>query len=80
MIDIDVLTESYLILKEYVPARDRPAAADHLVSSLVDMSIDERDLKKFAAVDAYLTRALEDYIEDEDEDVDEDNVDDFEDD
>ena len=80
MIDIEVLTEAYLVMKEYVPARDRQTAADHLIGSLSDMSIDDRDLRKFAAVDTYLKRAIEDFLNDDDEEIEEDDVDDYEDD
>ena len=47
-VDLDVLTETYLIMKEYVPAKDRQAAADQLIGNLVDMGIADPDFKKFS--------------------------------
>jgi len=67
-IDVDVLIDMYTTLKEYIPAKERQAAADHVVSGLVD-SVSERDLKEFSLVDNYTKRAAEEYIiEDEDDD------------
>lgn len=80
MIDIEVLTETYLIMKEYVAAKDRQAAADHLFSTLMDMSIEFKDLKEFAAVDSYLSRSIEEYLGEEDEEIEEDDFDGYEDD
>ena len=67
-IELDVLVETYNVLKEYVPTRDRQAAADHLVGNIIDIGLSESDLKKFAATDAYLKRAMEDYLDDFDGD------------
>jgi hypothetical protein len=66
-VDLDVLTETYLIMKEYVPAKDRQAAADQLIGNLVDMGIADPDFKKFSSTDSYLKNASEDYLDDEDE-------------
>jgi hypothetical protein len=77
-IELDVLVESYSVLKEYVPSRDRQAAADHLVGNIIDIGLSDSDLKKFAATDAYLRRAMEDYLDDFD-DSDDDDYDDYDD-
>ncbi len=68
-IEIEVLTEAYVILKQYIPAKDRQEAADNLMSALVDM-VGDHELKEFGAVDSFLTRALKEYLVD-DEDYDE---------
>jgi hypothetical protein len=80
MIDVGVLSEAYLIMKEYVPAKDRQTAADHLISSLVDMSIDDRELRKFAATDSYLERSIDEYLGKDEDEIDPDDFDDYEDD
>ena len=67
MIEVDTLSEVYLTLKEYINARDRQAAADQLLSSLVDLSVSEQDLKEFCATDKYLKQSYEDYFQDADE-------------
>jgi hypothetical protein len=68
-IDIEVLTESYTILKQYVPVKDRQEAADNLMSVLVDL-LSDNELKEFGATDAPLARALKEYVQEEDNDYD----------
>ena len=66
--NIEVLSETYLILKQYIPSKDRQEAADNLMGLLVDMLSDD-DLKEFGATDSTLTRAMKEYvIDDEDSD------------
>ena len=68
--DIEVLTEAYSILKQYIPQKDRQEAADNLMSVMVDM-LGDQDLKELGAVDSSLTRALKEYATtDEDEEID----------
>jgi hypothetical protein len=77
-IDVEVLCETYGVMKEYISSKDRQAVADHVFSILSDSDgITEKDLKVFAGCDSYLQRACADYFED-DEEVDEDDVDSFE--
>ena len=80
--NIDVLSEVYSIMKEYVPSKERQAAADSLVSVLVDY-LDDKDLKEFTSYDNYLARSMVEYggdsgqdEEDEEEDYDYENYDD----
>ena len=78
MIDVEVLCETFGVLKEYINSKDRQAAADHLFSILSDMDgISEKDLKVFAGCDGYLQKACEEYFHD-DEEIDEDDVDAYE--
>jgi uncharacterized protein YqeY len=67
-IDVEVLSELYTILKQYIPQKDRQEAADNLMSVMVDM-LGDQELKEFGGTDSVLTRALKEYVE---EDVDED--------
>lgn len=67
-IDLDVLIETYTILKQYIPSKDRQEAADNLMSVLVDLLSDDQ-LKEIGVVDAPLSRALKEYVtEEENED------------
>ena len=66
-IEIDTLIETYTILKEYIPAKERQAAADNLVSMLVD-TLSDREIREFGGIDGYTKRSLEEYIGDDDED------------
>jgi len=67
-IDVDVLSEMYTILRQYIPQKDRQEAADNLMSVMVDM-LGDQELKEFGGTDNTLKRALKEYSsEDEDED------------
>lgn len=69
--DVDVLSEVYTILKQYIPQKDRQEAADNLMSVMVDLLNDE-ELKEFGSTDSALGRALKEYAGDsDDEDYDE---------
>ena len=70
-IDVEVLSELYTILKQYIPSKDRQEAADNLMSVMVDM-LGDKELKEFGATDAILKRALKEYVDDEDDYNDED--------
>ena len=67
-IDVEVLSELYTIMKQYVPAKDRQECADNLMSVMVDM-LGDQELKEFGTTDATLTRALKEYSLNE-EDID----------
>ena len=75
-IELDALGEVWLTCKEYIGAKDRQAAADHVLAIVADHNITESDLKTFASTDAYLKRSLKEYLgEDENEPVyDDDDV------
>jgi hypothetical protein len=77
-VELDALGEVWLTCKEYIAPKDRQAAADHVVSVVADHNITERDLKAFGGTDAYLKRALKEYLgEDEEEPAyDDDDADD----
>jgi hypothetical protein len=64
-LEIDILSEMWLTCKEYVAPKDRQAAADHIISVVADHNIVERDLKAFGGTDAYLKRALTEYLGDD---------------
>lgn len=68
MIELQVLIESYQILKEYISSKDRQAAADQLVSIIADCDISEKDLKEFCSIDKYLTNACKEYLYDDSND------------
>ena len=68
-IDVEVLIETYVTLKEYIVSKERQAAADNLVSMLVD-NLSDKELREFSGADSYTKRALEEYLEDEDDEID----------
>lgn len=65
-IEVDVLSETYTVLKQYIPQKDRQEAADNLMSILVDL-LGDIELKEFGSTDANLKKALKEYSVDEDE-------------
>jgi hypothetical protein len=72
-IDVEVLSELYTIMKQYVPSKDRQECADNLMSVMVDM-LGDQELKEFGGTDSTLKRALKEYsAEDEDDSNDEDS-------
>ncbi len=65
-VDVDVLSEVYTILKQYIPQKDRQEAADNLMSVIVDM-LGDRELKDFGSTDSFLKSALKEYTSDEED-------------
>ena len=70
-IDVEVLIETYTILKQYIPSKDRQEAADNLMSVVVDM-LSDQELKEFGTSDNILKKALKEYTAQNDEDGEED--------
>jgi len=64
--ELDVLIETYTILKQYIPQKDRQEAADNLMSVMVDL-LGDQDLKEFGATDGALSRALKEYLHEDEE-------------
>lgn len=74
-IEVEVLSELYTIMKQYVPSKDRQECADNLMSVMVDM-LGDKELKEFGGTDNTLKRALKEYVaEDEDDDGDDEDGD-----
>lgn len=71
-IDVEVLSELYTIMKQYVPGKDRQECADNLMSVMVDM-LGDRELKEFGTTDTTLKRALKEYTADNEDDNDDDD-------
>jgi uncharacterized protein YqeY len=72
-LDVEVLSELYTIMKQYVPSKDRQECADNLMSVMVDM-LGDQELKEFGSTDSILKKALKEYShEDEDEDDEDDS-------
>jgi len=70
-IEVDVLSEVYTILKQYIPQKDRQEAADNLMSVMVDCLSDE-EIVEFSGTDAVLKRSYKEYANDDDDYLDED--------
>jgi uncharacterized protein YqeY len=73
-IDVEVLTELYTIMKQYIPQKDRQECADNLMSVMVDM-LGDKELKEFGTTDATLKRALQEYVSDTEDETDDEDYD-----
>jgi len=71
-IEVEVLSELYTIMKQYVPQKDRQECADNLMSVMVDM-LGDRELKEFGGTDNTLKRALKEYTAEDEEELDEED-------
>jgi hypothetical protein len=71
-IEVEVLSELYTIMKQYVPQKDRQECADNLMSVMVDL-LGDKDLKEFSGTDNTLKRALKEYVTEDEEELDEEN-------
>jgi len=73
-IEVEVLSELYTIMKQYVPSKDRQECADNLMSVMVDM-LGDKELKEFGSTDATLKRALKEYVEEDEDELEDDDGD-----
>ena len=71
-IEIDSLIETYTVLKEYVPSKERQGAADTLMSVLADV-LNDIDLRELSTVDSYLKRSYAEYVSEEEPSDDQDD-------
>lgn len=61
----EMLPEIWNVLKEYIPAKDRTTAADHWVSSLVDLGVSDEALKELGKEDTHIRDAVSNAIPEE---------------
>ena len=69
MIEPELLSDIWTTCKEYIPAKDRQSAADHVISIASDSGISDQDIKAFGGTDAFLKRAVTEYLGDEDDEA-----------
>ena len=64
----ELLAVFWQTVREYIPVKDRQIAADHIVTELVDLGIDDRELHELA-IDRVMKNAISEHIElDQDDD------------
>jgi len=71
MSDTEYLVAMWQTVKEYIPAKDRQSAADHVINELVEMGIDDEDLENLA-VDKAMLNAVKEHVEVKDKDEEDD--------
>ena len=57
MSDVEVLIDTWTVLKEYI--KEKQSAADHWIGLLIDEGIQDEVILDLAAVDKYLAKAVE---------------------
>jgi len=65
----ELLVQFWQTIKEYIPAKDRQMAADHVINELVDLGISDSDLNALS-VDRIMENAISEHIEIEESDED----------
>lgn len=75
-IDVEVLSETYSTLKQYIPQKDRQEASDSLMSILIDY-LGDNEVKEFSGIDSYTKRSYDEYAGQYEED--EEDYEDYED-
>jgi hypothetical protein len=73
--NIEHLGEVWSTLNEYIPAKEKLVAAEHLIDLLADWGFADDELKTFAEGDIHLTTAVDDFLGDVDDDEDLDDYD-----
>jgi hypothetical protein len=66
----ELLAIFWQTVREYIPAKDRQTAADHVVEELVEAGIDDRDLHQMA-IDRPMQNAIKEHVDIEHDDEDE---------
>lgn len=67
----ELLAIFWQTVREYIPAKDRQIAADHVVTELIDIGVDDRDLHELA-IDRIMKNAISEHIELDSHDDDDD--------
>lgn len=68
----ELLVQFWTTVKEYISAKDRQLAADHVINELVELGITDQDLQELA-VDRIMSNAISEHLDltETDEDIDE---------
>ena len=72
----ELFADFWNTVKEYVPAKDRQTAADHIVSVLVDSGVSDSTLYALRDCDKNMKAAVQDQLEELDSDWDDQSDDD----
>ena len=57
----EIVKQIYLILKQYIPAKEMQSAADHLVDDLQEL-VDEETLYRLAGLDKYMKNSVQEML------------------
>lgn len=71
MSEIESVREIWNVLKEYIPAKEKQEAADHLIPLIVDMDFPDSEFQSLVRSDRYLEEAASEFLDDDFDDDDE---------
>jgi hypothetical protein len=66
----ELLAVFWQTVREYIPAKDKQTAADHIVEELVEMGVSDQDLHELA-IDRAMQNAIKEHIDVNQDDEDE---------
>lgn len=66
-IDEEFLPDLWDLIKEYIPVKDRSAAAAHLISDLIDNGFEDEYVKMLSGCDNDMVEAVAEYFDDEED-------------
>lgn len=72
-IDTDIIVETWSVLKEYIPEKDREKAGIHWIGILQDNGGDRELLDALSEADDVLEQAVSEVLEEEDYEEDDDS-------
>ena len=58
----ELLVQFWTTVKEYISAKDRQMAADHVINELVELGISDQDLQELA-VDRIMSNAISEHVD-----------------
>tara|TARA_B100000809_G_C15047622_1_gene497807 strand:+ start:923 stop:1162 length:240 start_codon:yes stop_codon:yes gene_type:complete len=64
-IDTEIIVETWQVLKEYIPEKDRAKAGTHFINMLQDNGVDREVLDALCEADDVLERAVIDVLDEE---------------
>jgi len=72
MTEIEIVTECWRTLQEYIPTKDKQIAADHFIGSVVDFDLPDSEFIALVKSDQYLEEAASDYLDHDDDELEHD--------
>tara|TARA_R110000823_G_scaffold32114_4_gene90726 strand:- start:1165 stop:1392 length:228 start_codon:yes stop_codon:yes gene_type:complete len=71
--DADLFAATWNITKEYIPAKDKQHAADHIIILLNDSFVDEEVFHALRDTDDFMKQAMDVYVDGDDNELDNEN-------
>ena len=66
----DIIVNMWDMLREYIPAKEKQTAADHLVQAVIDYDLPDHDFKAITSSCEFLEEAAKEFVEEDEEELD----------